>query len=270
MLNRRKEMLSSSIGSLNFVKSVEIVPSRNFGTDDLIAAADMLDGRVNALTCPENPRGSPGIDPIMALYIISNERNIIPVPHITPRDKNRVHILSQIETAQKVGIRNFFTIGGDPINPKYESREVREIDVMEIIRMIKGRENAIVGAALNPYRDVEPEIVGAKIKSGADFFISQAVYSAEYLQKDWIKKRNFKLIAGFLPLTKKSQVKFSENLGIVIPDSVKQRLLNSEDVISTSMKIITEVFDEVKEYVDGIHIMPLGHNEIAAQILETI
>ncbi|WP_237265327.1 methylenetetrahydrofolate reductase [Thermoplasma sp. Kam2015] len=263
-------MLSSSIKSIDFVKSVEIVPSRESGTEDLLKAADMLDGRVNALTCPENPRGSPGIDPIMALYIISSERNIIPIPHITPRDKNRVYILSQIETAAKVGIRNFFTIGGDPINPKYESREVREIDVMEIMKLVKSRENTTVGAALNPYREVEQEIVGAKLKSGADFFISQAIYSPEYLEKDWIRRRNFKLLAGFLPLTKKSQVKFSQNLGIMIPEEIRERLLNSDDIVSTSVRIITEVFDEVKEYVDGIHIMPLGHNEVAAQILETI
>ncbi len=263
-------MISQSINSLNFVRSVEIIISRESGIEDLTKAGDMLDGKVNVLTSPENPRGSPGVDPVMGLYILSRDRNIIPLPHITPRDKNKLYVLSQIETASKIGFKNFFAIGGDPINPKYESREVREVDVMDIIKIIKDRAGATAGAAFNPYRDMEEEVVNAKIKSGAEFFITQALYSPEYLRREWIRKRNFKLIAGFLPLTKKSQIKFSENLGIRIPEEMKERLLNSDDIKNASVRIVAEIFDEIKEYVDGIHIMPLGHNEIATQILDTI
>ena len=52
------------------------------------------------------------------------------MPHITPRDKNALFIRSQAITAIKFGINHFFVIGGDPISPEAESREVREIDVI--------------------------------------------------------------------------------------------------------------------------------------------
>ncbi|WP_010917383.1 methylenetetrahydrofolate reductase [Thermoplasma volcanium] len=263
-------MYSSSLKELRFVRSVEIVPSRNQGLEELAHSLDSLEGKANALTSPENPRGSPGIDPIITLFFLSKDRNIIPIPHITPRDKNKVHIISQINTANKFGINNFFVIGGDPINPKYESHEVREIDPIDLIKLIKANSGSTVGAALNPYRNVEEEIAWAKKNAGADFFITQAIYSSDALSMDWLKKRNFKLIAGFLPLIRKNQVEFSEKLGIFLPKVVKEKLLNSEDIRSTSVNIILNVFDEVKDFVDGIHIMPLGHNDIAADILGSI
>ncbi len=263
------------------MRSVEFVPNRSLGHDDLNKAAEILDGTVNMITSPENPLGMPGIDPVMALYILTRRLNAVPVPHITPRDKNSLFITSQVLTAMKFGISSFLVIGGDRISQNFSSKEVREIDVLGTISAIKGGKqyfrkdhipdhDSLVGAALNPFRSNEEEIVGAKISSGADFFISQAIYDSHHLSKDWIKNRNFKLIAGFIPLRKRSQVEFAEKLHISISDSARERLLSSEDLPSESFRLITEIIDDLKGYVDGIHIMPMGNYKTAKEILETV
>ncbi len=264
-------MRSTSIKGIDFVKSVEIVPKKTGGVEDLIRAGDEVGGIVNAMTCPENPRGAPAIDPIISLYMASMEKDVIVMPHITPRDKNLLYIYSQLLTAKKLGITNLLLLGGDPIDGKYASKEVREVDVIQLARKIKEFDpHFTIGGALNPYREKEEEIVRAKQRAGFDFFISQAVFSENYLKKEWIKRRDFKLIAGFLPLHKKAQIQFSDSMGIEISGTAKEKLLAGDDVRGNSIKMIRNIFEALDGYVDGIHIMPLGHNDIAREILETI
>lgn len=233
------------------------------------------------ITSPENPLGMPGIDPIMSLYLLTLRLNAVPVPHITPRDKNLLFITSQIMTAMKYGINTFLVIGGDRISDKFHSKEVRETDVLGTISAIKGtkdyfRKNSVqgmdslAGAAMNPFRPNEEEIVNLKVSNGADFFISQAVFDSHHIRKEWIRKRKFRLIAGFIPLRKRSQVEFADRLHITISPEVRERLLSAEDISNESFRIITEMIDDVKEYIDGVHIMPMGNYRIAREILETV
>ncbi|WP_075056686.1 methylenetetrahydrofolate reductase [Thermogymnomonas acidicola] len=145
------------------------------------------------------------------------------MPHITPRDKNGLQISAQVITGGiKAGIDSFFVIGGDPpISSQSESREVRELDVMGTIRRVKRSTvymkdyegSVTVGSSLNPYRDVEEQVVRAKREAGADFFITQAVYEPELLQKEWIRNRDFRLSLGFIPIRRESQLKSIEAMG---------------------------------------------------------
>jgi 5,10-methylenetetrahydrofolate reductase len=47
-------------------------------------------------------------------------------------------------------------------------------------------------------------------------------------------------------------------------------LQSAEDVSGTSAKIILEAYEGLKGYVDGVHLMPLGNNKLAKEILECI
>ncbi len=269
------------IRDLRIIRSVELVPTRTTALSDIVDAGVMLADLSDMFTAPENPRGLPGIDPVIALYEATRNNDIIPMPHITPRDKNALFIRSQAITALKFGINHFFVIGGDPINPEANSREVREIDVMETIseisrsgKLVKPQDgvvsNIVVGSAINPYRSNEEEIASKKMENGSSLFISQIIFDPQLLEKDWIKKRNFKILAGFMAIRKKSQVDFAEKLHINMPAEIREKFLNSDDITTTSRNVILEAFDGLKGYVDGIHLMPMGHNDLAKDILECI
>ncbi|MCL5803564.1 MAG: methylenetetrahydrofolate reductase [Candidatus Thermoplasmatota archaeon] len=270
-----------SVRELKLIRSVELVPSRTCSMDDIYAAGSMLSNLADMFTAPENPRGLPGIDPVISLYEATRNNEVIPMPHITPRDKNALFIRSQAITAIKFGINHFFVIGGDPISPEAESREVREIDVMKTIteisrsgNLVKSADNKVpeivVGSAINPYRANEEEIAAKKMENGSNLFISQIIFDPLLLEKDWIKKRNFKLMAGFMAIRKKSQVNFAEKLHINMPEEIREKFENSDDIQSTSRRVILDAFDSLRGYVDGIHIMPMGHNNLARDILECI
>lgn len=270
-----------SIEDIKFVKSVELVPKKGGDTDDIVRAATSLSSAANFLTAPENPMGKPGIDPIMSLYLAAQNNDFTVMPHITPRDKNSLFVYSQVLTALKFGINHFFIIGGDPIDTSLGSREVREMDVMSMISAIAGEEGYVkrqngygssirLGSALNPYREQEPDIAGKKLESGSNFFISQVIYESQWLKKDWLRKRNFKVVAGFFPLRKKSQLEFVKKMHVPVSKEVQDRIDNSDNVRETSRRMIMETIDDLKGCIDGVHIMPIGHNESAKEILESV
>jgi 5,10-methylenetetrahydrofolate reductase len=55
-----------------------------------------------------------------------------------------------------------------------------------------------------------------------------------------------------------------------MPAEIREKFLNSDDITTTSRNVILEAFDGLKGYVDGIHLMPMGHNDLAKDILECI
>lgn len=270
-----------TIEEIKFVKSVELVPRKGGGVEDIHDAVETVASSANLLTSPENPMGRPGIDPVMALYLASQRSDLIVMPHITPRDKNSLYVYSQVLTALKFGINHFFMIGGDPIDQSLGSKEVRETDVMGLISSISSSEGYVkkqngysssirIGSALNPYREHEQEIAARKRAAGSDFFISQILFESQWLKKDWLRQRNFKVIAGFFPLRKKSQLEFVRKMHVPISSEIENKIQNSDNVVETSRKLILEAIEDLKGYIDGVHIMPIGHNEIAKDILESI
>ncbi|MCL4329718.1 MAG: methylenetetrahydrofolate reductase [Candidatus Thermoplasmatota archaeon] len=271
-------MKIGTVSDLSVIRSVEVVPNRVPGKDDLHSARELLRDYANVMTCPENPMGSPGIDPVASLIDITSDTNIIPVPHISPRDKNAVHIMSQVLTGLKFGIRNFFVIGGDRISDKYNSREVRELDVLGTIRTIVNStsmmkdfvENVAVGTAFNPYRENETEFLMKKSEAGSRFFISQILAGSENVDFAGLKAAGLNVIPGFMPLKRKSSLEFLEKLGVPKSSPGMRRLSEAEDVRGESIKLILDTYDEIRAHVRGIHIMSMGDYRTAGEILESV
>lgn len=273
-------LLRETLNQRKFVRSFEFVPGKHLGIGDMEKVAEKVSGLVDVVTVPENPLGNPGIDPILSLYALSEKMDFIGIPHLTPRDKNSLHLKSQGMSALKLGIRNFFVVYGDPIAQGQNSKEVRELDVVGTIKTLKesrlefnGTSGSIemnVGAAANPQRENEIQNIIRKQEAGADFFITQAIFDAESMKVQWIRERQHKIVAGFIPLKKKPQIDIMKRMGIRFSETVEKRLDNSDDIQNESSRIILEIFDDIKESVSGIHIMPMGRTDLAKTILESV
>ncbi len=273
-------LLRETLNQRKFVRSIEFVPGKHLGNGDMERVADKVSGLVDVVTVPENPLGNPGIDPILSLYALSEKMDFMGIPHLTPRDKNSLHLKSQGMSALKLGIRNFFVVYGDPIAQGRNSREVRELDVIGTIRTLKesrlefnGSSGSIemnVGAAANPQRENEIQNIKKKHDAGADFFITQAIFDGESMKVQWVKERQLKIVAGFIPLKKKPQIDIMKRMGIKFSDTVEKRLENSDNIENESSRIILEIFDDIRDTVSGIHIMPMGRTDLAKTILESV
>lgn len=273
-------LLRETISQRKFIRSMEFVPGKHLGNSDMEKVSEKVSALVDVVTVPENPLGNPGIDPILSLYALSEKMDFIAVPHLTPRDKNSLHLRSQGMSALKLGIRNFFVVYGDPISEGSKAKEVRELDVLGTIRTLKESRHEFkgtscevlmnVGAAANPQRENEHENLERKRSAGADFFITQAIFDAEAMKKDWINGKEYKILAGFIPLKKKSQMDIMERMGIKFSPDIKRKLENSDNIEQDSIRVVLEIFDDIREMVSGIHIMPMGKTDLAKTILESV
>lgn len=256
------------------VKSFEFLPEKSPTIDDINKAKNMMDGVANQVMIPENPQGKPGIDSIITAIEFSRNTSISAIPHITPRDKNSLYLSSQFQTGVKFGLRNFFIIGGDKINESVNSKEVRELDVFKTMELAKRTieknlkdRNFSIGGAFNPFRSNEREIIEMKVSSGANFFVSQIIFG---VHESFMKLKDKKIIAGFMPLKSKSQLNFIKKLGVEMDEKTIKRLENTEDVRSESARLILETYENLKKYVVGIHIMPMNDYDVAKNILECV
>ncbi len=273
-------LLRETVSQRKFIRSMEFVPGKHLGNSDMEKVSEKVSSLVDVVTVPENPLGNPGIDPILSLYALSEKMDFIAIPHLTPRDKNSLHLRSQAMSALKLGIRNFFVVYGDPISERSQAKEVRELDVLGTIRTLKDSRNEFkgtsgevsmnVGAAANPHRENELENIERKRSAGADFFITQAIFDPEAMKKEWINGKDYMILAGFIPLKKKSQIDIMEKMGIKFSPDVRRKLENSDNIEQDSIRVVLEIFDDIRDMVSGIHIMPMGKTDLAKTILESV
>jgi len=177
-----------------------------------------------------------------------------------------------------------------------QSKVVFDIDSMQLIATVKmmrdegkflsGEEVAgpipmFIGAVENPYADpfeFRTSRLAKKIKAGADFIQTQAVYDVPKFA-EWMKEvcdrgldEKTHILAGIIPVKAVGMARYMKNYvsGVEIPDWMITRLEGATDVREEGIKIILEIIEEVKLIpgVHGIHIQAVGWEEIVPEIVE--
>ena len=186
-----------------FAVSLEIVAGRGSYERAQEKAVEIAgwagkDKRIAAVSITDSPGGRPGIDPaMMALEI--KKSGVEPIVHYTLKDKNRLHIESELYGYERAGIENLIIMTGDFPKKGYFSgngKPVFDIDPVHTLELIRSmnqglhiREgktlqpsNFFAGCVITPFKNVEAEIITEYIKlqkklnAGAAFIMSQVGY----------------------------------------------------------------------------------------------
>ncbi|MDX2197300.1 MAG: hypothetical protein NW207_12875 [Cytophagales bacterium] len=136
----------------------------------------------------------------------------------------------------------------------------------------KNADTSVIGAITIPERHAtlhdEPERMMDKMKSGVSFFVSQCVFNIEYAKNmltdlaTYCKNNNASMPTVIFTLTACGSTKtlqFMEWLGIHIPDTIKNELINGENILSTSIEICKQVATTLTEHC-LLHNIPFGFN----------
>ncbi|UAY53048.1 methylenetetrahydrofolate reductase [Ferruginibacter albus] len=134
------------------------------------------------------------------------------------------------------------------------------------------KEHSIIGAVTIPERHAvlndEDVRMLDKMNSGVSYFISQCIFNVEYARKAMeslvasCQNKNIELPTVIFTLTVCGSVKtlqFMEWLGIHIPDSLKEELINSENTVEKSVSIALSIAEELINYCIDKNI-PFGFN----------
>lgn len=284
------------------VASVEIVPPHSWDPNEVTEPARQLKvAGVDAVSVVESPRSRSRMGALPAALIIEREVGIETVVHYTCRDKNMLGMISDLLGAAAAGIRNVLVVSGDPpvMGPYPDATAVFDIDSIGLTNVVQGLNRGIdpggnsigpptqfvQGVAVNQGavdRAREISRFGYKCAAGADFVVTQPVFSADTLERFMEEAvgatpsvDRLPLIAGVWPMLSLRNAEFlaNEMPGVSVPAAVVERMRRAqasgpEAAIEEGVAIALETLEAIRPLVQGVHLTaPHRRVEIALRVL---
>jgi len=230
--------------------------------------------------------------------ILLKQQGADPVMQIVVRDRNRLAIQSDVLGAVALGIGNFLCLSGD--HQKFgnhpTAKGVFDIDSIQLIQTLKkmrdekkflsgddisGEAPLFIGAAANPFADpfeYRVSRLAKKIKAGADFIQTQAVYDVAKFAK-WMEMvtdrgldKQAHILAGVIPIKSAGMARYMKDYvsGVSVPDEIIARMESAEKAKEEGANIILDIIEQLKEIpgIHGIHIMAVGWEDVVPEIIE--
>ncbi len=276
----------------------ELGPPRGADPNAIRKHAAELRGYVDAVNLTDNQTAIVRMSSIAAGVLV-REQGLEPVIQMTCRDRNRLAQQADFLGAAALGLNTVLCLSGDHqvFGDDKTAKNVYDIDSMHLIQMvarmrdekkfmsgsdIEGLEpRFFVGAAANPFADpFEYRVMrlAKKVKSGADFIQTQAIYDVERFA-EWMKAvrdrglhEKVHIMAGLVPPKSAGALRYMKKnvSGMRIPDALIRRMSRASDPRNEGINITVDIIREVKaiDGVHGVHIMPIMWEEALPVIVE--
>lgn len=282
--------LSKALRGGDFAITAEVAPPKGADTAAFLAKSRLIKDRVNAINVTDNQGSVMRMSPLATCALLARE-DIDPVFQITCRDRNRLALQSDLLGAASFGICNVLCLTGDfiTLGDHPQGKAVFDIDSTHLLQVcgklnsgtdmmdnrLMGKTNFFPGAVVNPAANpLDPQLIkfGKKIKAGAKFFQTQAIYQTDGLRKvvEFANSKDVKVLAGVLLLKSAAMARFlNSNIpGVKVPDEYIHELENSADPLEQGIEIAARQIDALKNECHGVHIMAMGREEKVIDILD--
>ena len=278
-----------------FVVTAEVGPPKGFHIEHLLGEVDeFLKGRVHAVNVTDNQSSIMRLGSLATCKALK-DKGLNPIFQMTCRDRNRIALQSDILSAALFGIENLLCLTGDhtTLGDNPQAKPVFDLDSVSLLHMVKKLEagqdlagNALdgeppkfaKGAVVSPCSDsvdVQLAKMEAKVKAGAEYFQTQAVYEPEKFIKFMEKAKQFGVpvqLGIVIPKNAGMAKYMNANVaGISVPDSMIAELQADKEKTKagiTGVEISARIIRECKAYCQGVHIMALGWESKVPAILE--
>jgi 5,10-methylenetetrahydrofolate reductase len=277
-----------------FVVTAEVGPPKGYHIDHLLHEVDTyLKGRVHAVNVTDNQSSVMRLGSLATCIALKN-KGLDPIFQMTCRDRNRIALQSDILSAALFGIENLLCLTGDhtTLGDNPQAKPVFDLDSVSLLHMVNKLEagtdmagNALdgeppkfsKGAVVSPCSDsvdVQLAKMEAKVKAGAEYFQTQAVYEPEKFIKFMEKAKQFGVpvqLGIVIPKNAGMAKYMNANVaGISVPDSMIAELQADKEKTKagiTGVEISARIIKECKDYCQGVHIMALGWESKVPDIL---
>ncbi|MBD7983661.1 bifunctional homocysteine S-methyltransferase/methylenetetrahydrofolate reductase [Sporosarcina sp. Sa2YVA2] len=278
---------------------VELDTPRHLETEQYFIGANQLyDAGVDAVTMADNSLASPRISNMAMGAIMKQQHNVRPLVHLTCRDHNLIGLQSHLMGLDALGIHDILAVTGDPtkVGDFPGATSVYDVSSMELLQLIKQLNEGIsftgkplrkkakfsVAAAFNPnvrVLDRAVQRLEKKIECGADYFITQPVYTKEKIVDIYeaTKHLNTPIFLGIMPLTNIRNAEFlhHEVPGIKLSEEVLARMAACGDdrdkATKEGIQIAKELIDTAAELFNGIYIItPFLRYDMSLELVQHI
>ncbi|WHX99786.1 bifunctional homocysteine S-methyltransferase/methylenetetrahydrofolate reductase [Neobacillus sp. DY30] len=274
---------------------VELDTPRKLDTTKFMEGAKALkEAGIDAITMADNSLAQVRISNESLGYLVKQELGMRPLIHIACRDRNIIGLQSHLMGLHTLGMHDVLAITGDParVGDFPGASSVYDVSSFELIQMIKqlneglsfsgkdlGQKTAFsIAGAFNPnVRSVEKAVkrLEKKIEYGADYFISQPVFSEEKLIEvyEHTKHLNAPIYIGLMPLTGSRNAEFLHNEvpGIKIAQSIRDRMAALSDqplqAAREGIEITKSLIDTALDLFNGIYLItPFLRYELTTEL----
>jgi 5,10-methylenetetrahydrofolate reductase len=302
ILREEEEMKSGSnlekvLEGGHFCVTAEVGPPKGASAAVIQKKGELLKSCCDAMNVTDNQTAIVRMSSLAGCVILK-QMGFDPVMQMVVRDRNRIAIQSDVLGAIALGIRNVLCLSGD--SQKFgnhpTAKGVFDIDSIQLVQTLKtmrdekiflcgdkisGEVPLYIGAVENPYADpfeFRVTRLAKKVKAGADFIQTQAVYDLNKFAL-WMKMirdqgldKQVHILAGVIPIKSVGMARYMRDnvSGVSVPDEIVARLENAKDVKEEGVKITLELIDQLKkiEGVHGVHIMAVAWEDIVPVIAE--
>jgi len=285
--------LQSVLESGKFAITAEIGPLKGTDTTEIKEVAELLHGRVTAANVTDQQSAVMRLGSMATCHLIK-DHGLEPVLQMTCRDRNRIALQSDLLSAWVLGIRNVLSITGDlpSLGDHPQAIAVYDLDSVQLLWVIsrlnqgfdmvgnelKGKTDFFPGAVVNPGANTEASFelqlfkMEKKIKAGAKFFQTQAVYEPDKFAKFMKRVEGFgvPILAGIIPLKSVGMARFmNKNVaGVFVPEETIQKMAAAKDKTQAGVDIAAGLIKDLKDICQGVHIMAIGWERKVPQILD--
>jgi 5,10-methylenetetrahydrofolate reductase len=283
-----------ALKSGEFIVTAEVGPPKGTDISEMKEHIDLLKDKVHGLNMTDNQSSVMRLSSLVGCHIIK-EMGGAPILQMTGRDRNRMALQSDLISAAVLGIDTVLCLTGDHISmgDHKDAKPVHDLESVQILQAVKALEtgkdlsgNALkgsptfcAGAVVTPEADpIEPQLFKfeKKIRAGAEFFQTQAVYDLDNLKRfmDYASKFDTKILAGVVLLVSAGMGKFmNKNVaGIFVPDNLiaEMESVPKPDQLKKGIEIAGRMIRTIKEekICHGVHIMAIGKEGSVPQILK--
>jgi methylenetetrahydrofolate reductase (NADPH) len=284
--------LREQLESGKFIVVSEIQPPKGIDTTGLLESADHLKGRVDFVVVPDLQNAVMRLGSLATCYFLMH-KGLRPIFQVTCRDRNRLALQSDLLNAAALEIENVLVVEGD--DPKLgdhpEAKPVFDLTSIDLLSVIQGLQKGhdmagndldgfprfFIGAQVNPGLEpgaLELEIADMekKIRNGANFFLTPAIFDPNILEKFITKVEHFKapLFAGVTILKSAGMARYMNRVmkDVFVPEETITKLLKAPDNLKASTEIAADLIREIKNLCRGIYIIPIGWENRVPAVLD--
>jgi methylenetetrahydrofolate reductase (NADPH) len=282
------------LNSGKFTVTAEIGPPKGTDIKEMLHHMELLRGKIDAANITDNQSAVMRISSL-AVCKLAMENGLEPILQMTCRDRNRIGLQADLLGASVLGIKNVLCMTGDHVSAgdHKQAKPVYDVESVQLLRIVDGLNNGkdmsgndlkgptdfFQGAVVTPESNpIEPQLIKfeKKVKAGAKFFQTQAIYDIEKFKTFMSRARQHpaKIMAGIVVLKSAGMANFMNNFvpGIKVPQNLIDELkaAGKEKALDTGLNIAARHIKQLRDekICDGVHIMAIGMEDKVPVIME--
>jgi len=269
-----------ALKSGKFVVTAEVGPPKGVDMKEFLDNAELLRPRVTAINVTDQQSAVMRVGSLTAARLLK-DHGIEPIFQMTCRDRNRIALQSDLLSAYVQGIENVLCLTGDHtfLGDHPTAMPVFDLDSVSLLyaakqleagkdlagKDLKGAPHFYLGACVTPGAEpLGPQLLKMekKVKAGAQFFQTQAVYEPKKFETFMKRAGKFgvPVMVGIVLLRSVAMARFmNKNVaGVHVPDELINELDKAENKVQKSIEIAARLINQMKGMCQGVHIMAIG------------